>query len=80
MSGDRLDLLVRNQELEEENRKLKERATPKKVKDIYKNNKKEIMIGNCPNCNKIIYPIFHDKFCGHCGQVLDWSMKDEQTI
>lgn len=75
MSGDRLDLLQRinelekeNTELKKENKALKEKATPKKLtKNLLR----------CPHCNhKVGFDYYDDKhvgYCPTCGQALDWS-------
>lgn len=86
MGGDRLDLLARIQELEEENKMLKERATPKKplkhpaykltfIDKIFKQQKMCI----CPTCrNACLVRIApnnrnENRYCYDCGQALDWS-------
>lgn len=65
MSGDRLDLLARIQELEEENKMLQERATPKRPNKRYYDNY------YCPECHKQVFMSW--KECKHCNQNLDWS-------
>lgn len=70
MGGDRLDLLARIQELEEENKVLRERETPKKVTVDTKYNT------HCPVCGEIQVFGYYDvnnKYCTSCGQALDWS-------
>lgn len=27
----------------------------------------------CPLCNNFVFQKYHSRFCGHCGQELDWS-------
>lgn len=83
MSGDRLDLLARIQDLEEENKMLKERATPKKVIKLKKS--QYGYIHQCPSCKQLVGTIVydvkvrriteieHDNYCCSCGQALDWS-------
>ena len=48
---------------------LVDRATPKKVidKTPFKS------FAWCPNCNYSITKRNYPKFCGNCGQALDWS-------
>lgn len=72
-------------------KELVERATPKKA---IKTHIDIPMLGEClserynayecPNCGKQIdddYAGFErPDYCMHCGQAIDWSMKDEQTI
>lgn len=65
---------------------LVEKATPKKVLKR-ETNGQEIKIGNgtfklatmwyCPSCKNWISPSTSVKYCGHCGQALDWSKEDE---
>ncbi len=79
--GERIDLLARIQELQKENKQLKEeneilkdKATPKKVIVDSKFNT------HCPNCNEIQvfgYYQINNKYCPHCGQAIDWSDEDE---
>lgn len=85
MSGDRLDLLARIQELEQENKTLKQRDKPvipiTKVasRPIY--NVCGVVIDDdiyyelhCPICNELVG--IDDNcynYCKNCGQALDWS-------
>lgn len=48
---------------------LVDRATPKKL--VYKHPFKAF--GWCPSCNYSITKRNYPKFCGNCGQALDWS-------
>ncbi len=87
MSGDRLDLLARIQELEQENETLKkeneklvDKATPRKPEyeaDGYWNGELVYDTWCCPNC-KTRYEVDYDEFeyCPSCGQALDWSEEE----
>lgn len=85
MSGDRLDLLSRINELEKENKVLKERATPKKPKKLTKKDHGYTHV--CPECNlligleqmtygKIFICIYQENYCPNCGQAIDWSEEE----
>lgn len=77
MSGDRLDLLARINQPEEENKILKEREAPKKPTyeaDGYSDGHLVYDTWICPRCGKD-YEVEYDDYdyCPNCGQKIDWS-------
>lgn len=59
------------QELVDEHKKLKDKATPKKLKPF----QNSFYIKICPNCSSTLET--KRNYCDNCGQKLDWSKKDE---
>lgn len=59
-------------------KELVEKATPKKVKYSYF--KSQLSNYHCPNCGEA-QGLYVNKrwrnFCDHCGQALDWSVKED---
>ena len=58
-----------------ENRKLKEKQTPKKVTETYEiaTNYARGRYGVCPNCGQDAITYNCDKYCWNCSQKLDWE-------
>ena len=70
------------QELVDEHKKLKDKATPKKLKN--KTDKDGSLLWVCPTCGDVYMKFWIDvetiscrKHCDNCGQKLDWSKENE---
>ena len=81
MSGDRLDLLARIQELEQENKRLKQRDKPVIPKEQYVIDE-TYYVCECGYLliERVIIKAVGDaqalksiRYCSKCGQALDWS-------
>ena len=49
-----------------------EKKVPRKVNDIDEYEWDELC-GFCPRCNKLQSNLWSKKYCGDCGQRIDWS-------
>ena len=50
---------------------------PKNLENIYGEDDTVYKRYDCPNCGKTQESDFHNEYCTYCGQMLDWSGKDE---
>ncbi len=46
--------------------------------DLENKSVRKILVGDCPTCGKAIRSF--DKFCGNCGQALNWGNEKAQKI
>jgi hypothetical protein len=72
------ELVNEHEKLKEENQKLKDKETPKKLKS--KTDKDGRMLLVCPTCGDVYKKFWSEvetvscrKYCDECGQKLDWS-------
>lgn len=49
-----------------------EKQKPKKIFSAY-SDERGIIFGDCPTCSFAQNSLWNSKYCGNCGQKLDWS-------
>lgn len=68
-------------EMQVESEKIKlealEKQIPKKVIKTEYRNIKGNYLTSCPNCRSQLFDFEKTKYCGECGQKLDWSVENE---